>query len=175
MKNKNNKKENTMTKKTKEKLKFFSKPTDKKLVDKLGNLYFAMDYMITSCPKDLNPMTDNGYNFWSWGVIKIGDTEIPAPYKEYGITASGRKLTLTDEQSAITNTYIFLDRILEFYNVHKQDQSEKLLKVTGPFGLSALVPAFEYFDKEGIFVIKSLLNNLKNKCFNDTKMYNIIN
>ncbi len=160
--------------KTKEKLKFFSKPTNEKLLDKLGNLYTAMDYMITTCPNGLNPMTNNGYNFWNWGVIKIGDTEIPAPYKEYGITGSGKEVTLTDEQSAITNTYIFMDRILECYNLYKEGQGEKISNSIGIMGLNDLFPAFQYFDKKGISVIRSLLNYLKRKCYNHENMYSVI-
>ena len=60
-------------------VKFFPKPTVSKLTKQLSDLYYAIDFMVVTCPADLNPMTDDGYNFWYWGVIKIGDTEITSP------------------------------------------------------------------------------------------------
>ena len=153
-------------------VKFFPKPTVSKLTKQLSDLYYAIDFMVVTCPADLNPMTDDGYNFWDWGVIKIGDTEIPAPYKEYGITASGRKVALSAEQSAITNTAIWLERLLSYYSARKQGKD--LMQLVGPMGMMQLAPAFKLFDSKGVDKIQNLIQTLMSKCYDDADMYSII-
>lgn len=153
------------------KIKFFPKPTEKK-IKSLSDLYYAIDFMIVTCPNDLNPMTADGYNFWDWGIIMIDNTEIPAPYKNYGITVSGREVALTAEQSAITNTAIWLERLLSYYGAHKQGKD--LLQLVGPMGMMQLTPAFKLFDKKGVDKIQKLIQTLISKCYDDATMYAII-
>ena len=152
-------------------VKFFPKMTQSK-IKSLSDLYYAIDFMIVTCPADLNPMTDDGYNFWDWGVIKIGNAEIPAPYKEYGITSSGRKVALSAEQSAITNTAIWLERLLSYYGAQKQGND--LMQLVGTMGMMQLAPAFKFFDKQGVDKIQKLIQTLMQKCHDDADMYAMI-
>ena len=152
-------------------VKFNAKPSEKKLKS-LGDLYYALDFLIVSCPRDMNPMTDDGMNFWDWGVLTVKGVEIPAPYKDYGITASGRKVGLTDQQSAVTNTAIFLHRLLDLYNA--EQAGHDLMQVVGPMGRYQLSPAFKLIDSMGVDEFQTLVTTLLRKCQTDSAMYAIV-
>ena len=152
-------------------IKFTPKPSEKKL-ESLGDLYYAIDFLIVSCPRDLNPMTDDGMNFWDWGVLKVCGVEIPAPYKDYGITASGRKVGLTDQQSAVTNTAIFLHRLLDLYCA--EQSGHDLMSVVGPMGRYQLSPAFKFIDSLGVEEFQTVVRTLLRECQTDSAMCAIV-
>jgi hypothetical protein len=64
-------------------VKFFPKLLSAKRKE-LWVLHSAIDFLIETTPVDQNPMTNDGYNSWKWGLIKVDGKEFPAPYKKVG-------------------------------------------------------------------------------------------
>ena len=156
------------------KISFYPQPNEKKLrsVSAFG-LYYAIDLLIVTCPPDMNPMTAGGFNFWSWGILKIGNKEIPAPFKDYGIDAMGREIDLSDQQSAITNTYIFLERLYQFHTANEQGKD---LKQAFDFvSLPLLYEGLNVIKKIGNDGFLSILDELRVQCLSDIKMTQMIN
>jgi hypothetical protein len=91
-------------------VKFYPKPTEAKIKE-LSVLYYAIDHLIVATPAKDNPMTNDGYNFWEWGLIESGGRSFPAPYKDVGYNWNNVAIALKPEYSATTNLLIWLEML----------------------------------------------------------------
>ena len=149
------------------KIKFNIKPTESKL-EKLMDQYTAIDALIGMTPTPMNPMKteEDGCNFWNWGILTVGGIEITAPYKEYGVTYSQRKVDLTEKESMVVNTLIFLKRLLDLYKLRRS------LPDSYGFYFNS---GFNWINSIGEDKLITQLPKLREACYNSDNMMAVIN
>lgn len=147
------------------KVQFFPKLTATKRKE-LQDLYYALDVLIVTAPPHLNPMTNDGYNFWDWGVVKVGSVEIPAPYKDVGYNWNDEEIALESKYSAYTNLLVFLEMLYAYKNSDK-------LRAHAPMTSLQCQGAFKLLDKWGD-KFNDIMMSLKEACFDNANAMRVI-
>lgn len=132
----------------------------------LEGIYNGIDFLIVTTVPPLNPMTMDGINFWSWGLLTINEVSIPAPYKEFGYNANSLRIDLSDKSSAVTNTYIWLEILLSL----KSLPADQISIINGIY----LYPSFDWIDRIGEDNIREIQKVLYRKAMEDPNAYRIL-
>jgi hypothetical protein len=133
----------------------------------IAGIHDSIDYLIVTTAPPINPMTIDGINFWSWGILTINGIPIPAPYKKEGYTANGLRVNLTEEYSAITNSYVWLEIILTMWRA----PSKQIAVLQGIF----LYPGFDWIERIGEDKLREILRVLRTKALENANAYRILN
>ena len=148
------------------KIQFFPKLTAAKRKE-LSDLYYALDILIVTAPAHLNPMTVDGFNCWDWGVVRVNGVDIPAPYKEVGYDIYDREYALESKYSAYTNLLVFLEMLYAYKNSDK-------LRAYAPMTNAQCSGAFALLDKWGDDKFHSIMQTLRESCWNDANAMRVI-
>ena len=126
---------------------------------KFKDIFDGIHFLITNIAAPINPMANGDIPVWSWGTFVINEIIIPAPYSDHGFTANGTRVALTEEMSAITNTFVWLDFLLSL----KRLPPEQLSAIDGMFLPSSL----DWIDFVGDNKVREIVSILRNIAAND--------
>jgi hypothetical protein len=146
-------------------VKFFPKLLSAKRKE-LWVLHSAIDFLIETTPVDQNPMTNDGYNSWKWGLIKVDGKEFPAPYKKVGYNCANVEIALEPEYSAATNLAIWLQMLYDYARNPEALDPTTHFFCKGAFSLILSLSDKEYY---------SIMMKLNMKCNENSAASRVIN
>ena len=131
----------------------------------LDYLYTAIDFLIVTTPPESNPMTNDGFNFWDWGLITVDGIELPAPYKEVGYNWDNEEIELEPEYSAAVNLLIWLEALHAYAKSDVSKDEFMLAQCSGAFNWILSLDPTE---------LSSIMSKLREKCNESTAARRVI-
>jgi hypothetical protein len=111
-------------------------------------------------------MTNDGYNSWKWGLIKVDGKEFPAPYKKVGYNWANVEIALEPEYSAATNLAIWLQMLYDYARNPEVLDPTTHFFCKGAFSLILSLSDKEYY---------SIMMKLNMKCNENSAASRVIN